>query len=73
MPTVPFFNLFNCKFLITKIILFWLQVEAALTSDPECAELLKLKEDLVQVIDLTTELISAQGEGPSEGSSSGKD
>ncbi len=28
-------------------------------------------EDLVQVIDLTTELIYVQGEGPSEGSSSG--
>jgi len=36
------------------------QVEAALLADPESGELLKLKEDLCQVIDLTKELISAQ-------------
>ena len=43
-----------------------------MTSDPESAELLKLKEDLVQVIDLTKELIAAQEEdGPSEGTSAG--
>lgn len=36
------------------------QVEAALTSDPENPELLKLKEDLSQVIQLTQELIQSQ-------------
>lgn len=44
------------------------QVEAALTIDPDSAELLKLKDDLIQVIDLTKELIASQAEdvaGPS--------
>nr|CAG4650589.1 EOG090X0GY1 [Sida crystallina] len=36
------------------------QVEAALTADPTNEELLKLKQDLVEVISLTNELISAQ-------------
>ena len=34
------------------------QVEAALTSDPANSELLKLKADLEQVIDLTKELVA---------------
>ncbi len=46
-------------------------MEAALSTDPDSAELLKLKEDLVQVIELTKELIAAQTEGSGEGSSSG--
>jgi hypothetical protein len=41
-----------------------------LTTDPESAELLKLKEDLLQVIDLTKELIAAQTDGPSSGAGS---
>jgi len=36
------------------------QVEAALTADPENSELLTLRTDLEQVIDLTKELITAQ-------------
>lgn len=36
------------------------QVEAALTAEPTNEELLKLKQDLVEVISLTNELISAQ-------------
>ncbi|XP_037082969.1 survival of motor neuron-related-splicing factor 30-like [Pollicipes pollicipes] len=36
------------------------QVEAALTNDPTDAELLKLKKDLVEVIELTNDLIRAQ-------------
>ena len=36
------------------------QVEVALTADPDSSELLKLKEDLEQVIQLTRELISSQ-------------
>lgn len=36
------------------------QVEAALTNDPSDAELLKLKQDLVEVIELTSDLIRAQ-------------
>ena len=39
-------------------------MEAALTIDADNAELLKLKEDLVQVIDLTKELITAQDDTP---------
>ena len=38
----------------------YLQVEAALTADPENSELLTLRTDLEQVIDLTKELITAQ-------------
>ena len=41
------------------------QVEAALTSDPTNAELLTLKADLQQVIDLTEELISEQSKASS--------
>ncbi len=37
-----------------------LQVEAALTTSPDDAELLKLKKDLEEVIELTTELIKSQ-------------
>lgn len=37
------------------------QVEAALTSDPTNAELLKLKGDLLEVITLTDNLIDSQG------------
>lgn len=36
------------------------QVEAALLTDPENGELLKLKEDLVEVIELTRDLIKTQ-------------
>lgn len=36
------------------------QVEAALTNDPSDDELLKLKKDLVEVIELTNDLIQAQ-------------
>lgn len=36
------------------------KVEAALLTDPENSELLKLKEDLVEVIDLTRDLIKTQ-------------
>lgn len=35
------------------------QVEAALTNDPENEELLKLQQDLQEVIDLTNDLIKA--------------
>ena len=35
------------------------QVEAALLADPESGELQKLKDDLLQVIELTRELITA--------------
>jgi len=43
------------------------QVEAALIADPENSELLTLKGDLEQVINLTKELITAQaGESQSE-------
>ena len=38
------------------------QVEAALTAEPTNEELLKLKQDLVEVIALTNELIKAQSE-----------
>ena len=38
------------------------QVDAALTSDPENAELLTLKADLEQVIELTRTLIEQQKE-----------
>ncbi|CAB3365486.1 Hypothetical predicted protein [Cloeon dipterum] len=38
------------------------QVEAALTADPENAELLKLKEDLQEVITLTSQLVKAHTE-----------
>jgi len=38
------------------------QVEAALLADPESGELQKLKEDLLQVIDLTKELVQASAE-----------
>ncbi|XP_071947252.1 survival of motor neuron-related-splicing factor 30-like [Antedon mediterranea] len=38
------------------------QVEAALTSDPDNEELLKLKQDLQEVIDLTCDLITATPE-----------
>lgn len=43
------------------IVFFPLQVEAALTSDPSNAELLKLKGDLLEVITLTENLIDTQG------------
>ncbi len=36
------------------------QVEVALTADPDNQELIKLREDLLQVIQLTKDLISAQ-------------
>ena len=42
------------------IFKFELQVEAALTADPENTELLTLKGDLQQVIDLTKELVSTE-------------
>lgn len=40
---------------------FYFQVEAALTSDPTNAELLKLKGDLLEVIALTDNLIDTLG------------
>lgn len=39
---------------------FPFQVEAALTTTPDDPELLKLKKDLEEVIELTTELIKSQ-------------
>ena len=43
------------------------QVEAALTADPENSELLTLKADLEQVIELTKELVSTEvGDGAQE-------
>ena len=44
-------------------------MEAALTNDPSDAELLKLKKDLVEVIELTNDLIRAQA--PAASSSQG--
>lgn len=38
----------------------WFQVEAALLTDPENSELLKLKNDLEEVIELTRDLIKTQ-------------
>lgn len=43
------------------------QVEAALTADATSEELLKLKQDLVEVIALTTELINAQRDNDEDG------
>lgn len=43
------------------------QVEAALTSDPSNAELLKLKGDLLEVITLTENLIDTQGSSSAAG------
>ena len=44
-----------------------IQVEAALTADPENSELLTLKADLEQVIELTKELVSTEaGESTQE-------
>lgn len=37
-----------------------IQVEAALITDPENSELLKLKDDLIEVIELTRDLIKTQ-------------
>ncbi len=52
---------------------FYLQVEAALTADPENSELQTLKADLEQVINLTKELIAAQtGEIQTESTESEK-
>ncbi|KAH9512619.1 Survival of motor neuron--splicing factor 30 [Bulinus truncatus] len=45
------------------------QVEAALTTDPENEELLKLQKDLQEVISLTTELISGAAAAGSSGQS----
>ena len=42
------------------------QVEAALTAEPTNEELLKLKQDLVEVITLTNELINTQQENEDE-------
>ena len=49
------------------------QVEAALTAEPTNEELLKLKTDLVEVIALTNELISAQFEGEEDVKTKGSD
>lgn len=46
--------------IITNTIILHVQVEAALLTDPENSELLKLKEDLVEVIELTRDLIKTQ-------------
>lgn len=43
-----------------NILLAWLQVEAALLTDPQNEELLKLKTDLEEVIELTQDLIKTQ-------------
>lgn len=40
--------------------MIWFQVEAALLTDPDNEELLKLKTDLEEVIDLTRDLIKSQ-------------
>ena len=45
------------------------QVEAALTAEPTNEELLKLKQDLLEVIALTNELINAQREVEDDGKS----
>ncbi|XP_068202420.1 survival of motor neuron-related-splicing factor 30 [Palaemon carinicauda] len=47
------------------------QVEAALTSDPTNAELLKLKSDLHEVITLTTNLLEAQASAASSNAGHG--
>lgn len=39
----------------------YIQVDAALISDPTNDELLKLKGDLTEVIDLTKDLLAQQG------------
>lgn len=49
------------------------QVEAALTADATSEELLKLKQDLVEVIALTNELINAQREAEDESTKRGGD
>lgn len=48
------------KFLTNTRISIDFQVEAALLTDPDNGELLKLKEDLVEVIELTRDLIKTQ-------------
>jgi survival of motor neuron-related-splicing factor 30 len=48
------------------------QVEAALTAEPTNEELLKLKQDLVEVISLTNELISAQCDDDEDSKAGGK-
>lgn len=48
------------------------QVEAALTAEPTNEELLKLKQDLVEVIALTNELYNTQREAEGEEDSKGK-
>lgn len=45
---------------LLPIIMSNLQVEAALLTDPENSELLKLKKDLEEVIELTRDLIKTQ-------------
>lgn len=47
------------------------QVEAALTAEPTNEELLKLKQDLVEVIALTNELLNAQLEAQSDSKGKG--
>lgn len=42
------------------VYLFYFQVEAALLTDPQNEELLKLKADLEEVIELTQDLIKTQ-------------
>jgi len=49
------------------------QVEAALTAEPTNEELLKLKQDLLEVIALTNELINAQKEVEDEGKTKGSE
>ncbi|GAB1610887.1 survival of motor neuron-related-splicing factor 30-like [Argonauta hians] len=46
------------------------QVEASLTSDPENSDLLKLKKDLLEVIELTLQLLNI---GPASGSSNAEE
>ncbi|XP_037507389.1 survival of motor neuron-related-splicing factor 30 [Rhipicephalus sanguineus] len=48
------------------------QVEAALTNDPDDKDLLKLKEDLLEVISLTLNLISTSSEEQTEKQGSGE-
>jgi len=55
------------SFIAHGYVLFsiWLQVDAALTTDPVNEELLKLKNDLQEVIDLTKELLAQTQSLPS--------
>lgn len=51
---------FVCVVFVINLARSCVQVEAALITDPDNSELLKLKEDLVEVIELTRDLIKTQ-------------